>query len=116
MYRVVAGLKIGKPGYKEIVITPKPDGRLNYAKATYESRYGRIESGWKLDKNHLKVNVVIPPNTTAMIVLPKTTVDNVFETGKLLSKKIEKAKEIDDNVVFEVGSGKYEFDVVQVKE
>lgn len=115
MYRVVAGIEIGKPGYKQIIISPKPDARLGYAKATYDSRYGRIESGWKLDGNHLKVNVVIPPNTKAKIILPKTTISRVAENGKSISHTFENAREIDGDVVFEVGSGKYKFDVTQVK-
>ncbi|HKB45073.1 MAG TPA: family 78 glycoside hydrolase catalytic domain, partial [Chitinophagaceae bacterium] len=42
MYRVVAGIEIGKPGYKHILIQPQPDKRLRYAKASYESDYGQI--------------------------------------------------------------------------
>ena len=115
MYRVVAGIEIGKPGYEQIIISPKPDAKLGYAKATYESRYGRIESGWELDDNHLKVNVVIPPNTRAKIILPNTTLSQVAENEKSISLKFKDAKELDGNVVFEVGSGNYEFDVIQVK-
>lgn len=115
MYRVVAGLEIGKPGYKQIIISPQPDARLGYAKASYESRYGLIKSGWKLKNHHLKVNVVIPPNTTAKIILPKTMLDKVKENGKPILRKFENAKELNGNVIVEVGSGKYEFDVVQVR-
>ena len=50
MYQDVAGIRIDDPGYKRISIFPQPDPRLNYAKATYESPYGEIESGWKFDK------------------------------------------------------------------
>jgi len=116
MYRVVAGLEIGEPGYKKIIISPQPDARLKYAKATYESRYGPIKSGWKLEGNQLKVNVVIPPNTTAQIILPKTTLANVVENKKPLLLKYKNVKEIDGNVVFKVGSGNYEFDVIQIQQ
>ena len=30
MYRVVAGMEIGKPGYKHILIQPQPNSRLDY--------------------------------------------------------------------------------------
>ncbi len=116
MYRVVAGIEIGKPGYKQIIISPQPDIRLGYAKATFESKYGRIESGWELNDKKLKVTVVIPPNTTAQINLPNTRIDNVIEGGKPILSKFKNIKELNSNVVFEVGSGNYEFDVIQIQQ
>lgn len=70
MYRVVAGLEIGAPGYKHIRIQPQPNSKLFYAKASYESLYGTITSGWEQQGNTLLVAVTIPPNTTATILLP----------------------------------------------
>ncbi len=115
MYRVAAGLEIGKPGYKKIIIQPHPDARLGYAKATYESVYGKIESGWKIEKDHLKMKVVIPPNTTAKIILPNTKIANVSERGKPISKIFNNTLESDGNVELEVGSGDYEFDINRFK-
>jgi alpha-L-rhamnosidase len=111
MYQVVAGIRIGAPGYKRILICPQPDPRLNYAKATYESEYGEIESGWKFEDGGLKVNVTIPPNTTAEITLIKTTLANVKESGKPITQTFKNAKEEDGNVILEAGSGKYTFTV-----
>lgn len=70
MYRVVAGIEIGEPGYKHIIIQPHPDKRLAYAKASYESVYGKITSGWEIKGDSTVVNVTIPANTTATIILP----------------------------------------------
>jgi alpha-L-rhamnosidase len=109
MYRVVAGMEIGSPGYKQIIIKPQPDARLDYAKATFESSYGKIESGWEINDGILKVSVVIPPNTRAEITLPKTSLGKVTENGKPIAQIYRQAKEINGNVVLEVGSGSYEF-------
>jgi alpha-L-rhamnosidase len=59
-----------------------------------------------------KINVSIPPNTTAEIHLPTTDKDQVRESGKPLSQIPEvklKAGERASAVVLEVGSGEYEF-------
>jgi len=109
MYRVVAGMEIGAPGYKKIRIQPQPDARLDYAKATFESSYGTIVSRWKIDDGDLEVEVVIPPNTTAEITLPRTNMTKVKVDGQPLSKVFDNAREVDGHVVVAVGSGAYHF-------
>ena len=47
------------------------DDHLYEAKAAYESMYGEIRSGWKLDGDTLVWNFAIPANTTAHITLPQ---------------------------------------------
>jgi len=46
MYRVMAGIEIdpAEPGYKHILIQPQPGGGLTYAKASFDSMYGRVAS------------------------------------------------------------------------
>jgi alpha-L-rhamnosidase len=87
MYRVVAGIQIDevKPGYKHMVIEPRPGGGLTYARASVETMYGLVAAGWEKTNDKLTVKVQIPANTTATVKLPG---------GK----------------VQEVGSGQYEFE------
>lgn len=121
MYRVITGLDTGTPGYKHILIKPYPDSRMDYARAVYESPYGRIESGWEIENGILKVQVVVPPNTTAEIVLPKTTLSKVTVRNKPIAQVFQQATEKDGNVRLEVGSGEYSFEyntslAVKIKE
>ena len=113
MYRVVAGIEIDEkaPGYKHILIRPQPGGELNYAKASVESVYGHVESGWKIVDGKMKLRVEVPPNTTATVRLPKAKLEEVSEGGKPLSGREEfrGVKQAQDYVVVEVGSGSYEF-------
>ena len=60
-----------KAAFKEFTLAPIPGGELTYAKAAYESMYGEIRSGWKLDGDTLVWNFAIPANTTAHITLPQ---------------------------------------------
>lgn len=114
LYRVVAGLDIDeqKPGYKHIMIRPHPGGGLTHAKARHDSLYGPIESGWSLKAKKMRVNIEIPPNTTATVRLPKSKPSNIKESGKSLDKieAITDIRQDGDTVIMRVGSGRYSFE------
>lgn len=71
LYRVAAGIEIdeAQPGYKNIIIAPHIGGDLDYVKASYESIYGTIVTGWNKNENQVELSVCIPANTTAAIKL-----------------------------------------------
>lgn len=79
MYRTIAGINsvAADPGYKTIVIAPKPGGKLTKASAELETVYGTVKSAWVLENNILKLDVTIPANTRAKIVLT----DSSHEVG-----------------------------------
>ncbi|RYY33287.1 MAG: alpha-L-rhamnosidase, partial [Sphingobacteriaceae bacterium] len=70
MYQNIAGIQVGEPGYKKIIIKPLIGGKLTWAKGSYDSRYGKIVSNWAITNNKLNLDVTIPPNTTADIYVP----------------------------------------------
>ena len=72
MYSVVAGIGLDEahPGYKHIVIAPHPGGGLSYARASVDSEYGKLASGWELADGKLKLKIEIPPNTGATVKMP----------------------------------------------
>lgn len=111
MYRVVAGVEIGKPGYKHLLIQPQPTDRLTYAKVSYASAYGELKSGWEHTGETMVVRVTVPPNTTATIRLPKADASQTTEGGKPLNQvsDLQNVKAEGDAVTMEVGSGSYEF-------
>ncbi|WP_254161434.1 glycoside hydrolase family 78 protein [Chryseosolibacter histidini] len=73
MYRVIAGIQEASPGYKKIRIAPQPGGNLTNASASLQTLYGEVRSSWKIENGMLKVDVVIPANTKAEIILPKAS-------------------------------------------
>ena len=113
MYRVAAGIEIDEkaPGYKHILIEPRPGGGLSYAKASVESVYGRAASGWKIEGGKLTLSVEVPPNTTATVRVPGAKLSDLNENGKAIAGRPEfsGAKQEGDAVVVEVGSGSYVF-------
>jgi alpha-L-rhamnosidase len=114
MYSVVAGIAIDEkePGYKHVLIQPHPGGGLTFAKASIETMYGRVASDWKADGNKMTLQIEIPPNTRATVLLPDTTVADTSESGKALSedKDISNVHQAEHAVSLDVGGGTYVFE------
>jgi alpha-L-rhamnosidase len=113
MYRYVAGINPveDKPGFRHIKLTPMPDYRLKYAKATYNSTVGVYESQWEItEEGNLSFKFVIPFNASATLVLPDAKLENVKVNGKTLKDTELKSNQSNKNVAVELTSGSYEFD------
>lgn len=112
LYRVVAGIEIGKAGYKHILIQPQPTAKLSFAKAHFESNYGRIESNWERKAGKMSLSVRIPANTTATIILPDAKLSDLTEGGKGVSESADFRNIRTDAkaVKVDVGSGVYVFE------
>lgn len=109
MYRVSAGIEAGSPGYKHIIIQPHPTDKLEFARASYQSVYGLIKSGWERKDGHTIVKLSIPANTRATILLPVADVAQIMEGGKPLSENFTQVTTKDGLVSIEAGSGDYSF-------
>jgi alpha-L-rhamnosidase len=71
LHRHTAGIRLGDdPAYRSFRIEPVPGGGLASASAAHESPYGRIESAWTLVDGVLRLDVLVPPGTSAEVVLP----------------------------------------------
>jgi alpha-L-rhamnosidase len=69
-YQTLAGIRPAAPGFKKILIKPAVVGDLTWVKAHFDSPYGRIVSNWKVEGSQFTMDVTIPANTTATIVVP----------------------------------------------
>lgn len=70
MHRVVGGLAPGAPGYRRIRVAPVPGGGLTWARTAHVTPYGRAEVSWELTDHEFRLDVVVPPGTTAQVTLP----------------------------------------------
>lgn len=69
LFDTVAGIRVS--GENRFTIAPVPGGTMTYAKAGYDSIYGRVESGWeKTEDGTVQFTVTIPTNTAAEVILP----------------------------------------------
>lgn len=71
MYEKLAGINPLKPGYKEIRIQPRFIKGITSVDASYDSVYGMIRSAWSCKEGKITVDVTVPANTTAQILLPE---------------------------------------------
>ena len=58
VYRHVAGLSptLDAPGYREVVVAPKPSRSIGWARAAIESSFGAIRIDWRLgDEDELAI-------------------------------------------------------------
>ena len=77
LHRTVAGLAPADVAYRQLNIHPVPGGRLTWARAKHLTPYGLAESAWELRDGQFRLQVVIPPNTTASVTLPTGKVHRV---------------------------------------
>ena len=84
MWRHIAGLNPDdtRPGWKHFVVWPRPGGGVTWAKAEYDSIHGHIISSWRLEGTSFVLEVSIPANTSATVVLPAVDAASVTESGK----------------------------------
>lgn len=115
LYRCVAGLELDAdlPGYRHIIIRPRPGGGLRWARATYESLYGTIRVEWRRRPREFVLAVNVPPNTTATVILPAAHSHTVTESGVPLSKApgVSDVQCSEGTTRCRVGSGCYIFRV-----
>ena len=113
MYRVILGINNDDdhPGYEHFVLRPIPGGGLTWARGSYNSIRGRIESSWRTNGATFTERVTIPANTTATVYVPAKSLERVTESGVPASRStgVHFVRMEADAAVFEVQSGTYQF-------
>jgi alpha-L-rhamnosidase len=115
LYAVVGGIDLDpqQPGYKHIIMRPRPGGDLTSAIAELHSIYGPIRSAWMLnaERNTFDWRIAIPANTTATVYVPVTDDAKVREgdipAADALSVRFLRREEAAE--VYEVTAGEYHF-------
>ncbi|MBI5685967.1 MAG: hypothetical protein HZC54_12920, partial [Verrucomicrobia bacterium] len=81
------------------------------ADVRYDSIRGRIESAWKKSGDKLTLNVTIPANTTATVLVPAKSADTITESSKPLAKApgVKFLRMEGNRAVLEVEAGSYRF-------
>lgn len=68
LFKTMCGIHVD--GENHFVIAPRPGGSFTYAKASYQSIYGQVESCWRKEDGKCVAYITIPGNTTADVILP----------------------------------------------
>ena len=97
------------PGMKHFYIKPAFIKDLSFSNVDYQSRYGEIASHWERSNNGIDMQIELPCNTTATLILPGD-----FKAIRINGKK--KKKEgiyLKGNLSFELASGKHQIELNQ---
>jgi alpha-L-rhamnosidase len=122
-YRALGGINLGLggEGYRHILIEPNMVEDLNWASATIGTVHGQVSCSWKKKAGAISMDVVIPANSDAKVVVPEveemTDVSVkegdrvVWSAGKFVSGDpgVTAAVAGTHAVEFTVGSGYYHF-------
>lgn len=110
-YEYLAGIRSdpSDPGFKKIIMKPTVVGDLNYVSASYKSIHGKISSTWSIKNNIFSWDIIIPPNTEAILYVPSRSIENIKINGKkaLKNKVIDYLHQEMGCQIFRVGSGHY---------
>ena len=69
IFSELCGVKVY--GENHFVIAPHPGGHFTHASFSYDSIYGTVSCAWHIQEDgKYKFDIVVPPNTTADIILP----------------------------------------------
>ena len=112
LFGYVGGIQALAPAYTRVRIRPYPDVRLGHAEVSFASPVGTIVSAWRLRQHRLTLDLTIPVNVSAEILLPGTDPRAIRESGRPASAApgLRAAGQRDGCVVFEAGSGHYRFE------
>lgn len=67
VYGTAAGIRPAAPGYEKVRIAPIPDGRLDWLKASLETRHGLICSQWKKSDGMWRYEITTPVDAEVVI-------------------------------------------------
>jgi alpha-L-rhamnosidase len=82
MHRTVAGLSPGAPGYRRLVVRPRPPMALTRAAASHLTPYGEASVSWERSDGRLQLTVVVPVGSTAEVHLPGVELTSVVGHGE----------------------------------
>lgn len=119
MFRDLAGIDTDGEGFHQIRIRPRPpqpgsnpDNKpIDWVRASYDGPTGKIASAWKREGDRFELDVTIPANTTATVLLPAASADAITESGKPVRAAacVQIGEPSGGRVSLKIGSGRYQF-------
>jgi alpha-L-rhamnosidase len=94
-------------GFDRFTFQPQFLDGLGWVRCTYRSIRGPITCDWKREGDRVAIDLHVPVNTTAMLILP--TAGLITESGHTAtdSEGVEKVSERDGSAKLRLGSGRY---------
>jgi alpha-L-rhamnosidase len=101
------------PGYKRFLLQPGIVGEVNWARNSFNSPYGQIRSEWRYESGRFKLDLQVPPNSSALVSLPARSAEAIREQGRPLAKSagVRFVQMAGERAVLECASGHYRFEI-----
>jgi len=104
-YRYLAGIREDSAGYKTSIIKPYVPTEMTSISAETETKFGTISSAWEKTATCIKLDVVIPQNTTSTVYVPLLS-----ETAQVTaSDSAVRIGTEDGYAIYRVSAGNYSF-------
>ncbi|MRG45459.1 Bacterial alpha-L-rhamnosidase [Chitinophaga sp. SYP-B3965] len=102
LFKYLGGIRPDKehPGFQQFIISPQFMQDLDGVTLQTQSLYGKMVASWKRTGNTIQLDITIPGNTTAKIILPPGMKPDQLNGAKILEGNILSA-----------GSGNYRFTI-----
>ncbi|RIJ77304.1 alfa-L-rhamnosidase, partial [Nakamurella silvestris] len=113
MYETMAGVSAAQPGYKKSLIAPQPGAGIDHVDFSHDTRYGEVTSNWAKDGDNFDLDITVPANTTATVVIPAANIASVTESGTAVTAApgVTGVTDTGATVTAEVTAGTYSFTV-----
>ncbi|MEV0323273.1 alpha-L-rhamnosidase [Streptomyces sp. NPDC050658] len=103
MYANIAGIAPAEPGFRKVLVRPRPGAGVTEAEGRFDALYGPIATHWKTDSEGFRLTLTLPANTTAEVWIPAARRSQVtHETAEFLRME-------DGCAVFAAPSGTHRF-------
>ncbi len=120
-FKALAGISSKKPGWKKIKIKPFIPPDLKYVSASLNTIKGIVYSSWEKKNDSLKIVIKIPVGCISEIWIPIDNLECKIKEGNTIIWKngktfehvsgIEYKRKNENFVIFNIGSGYYQFKI-----
>ncbi len=81
MHQTIGGISPDGPGYRRLRFSPIPGRGVSSARCTLRTPYGSASCQWSFENPRIDLEIEVPPNTTAIVVLPGLNGDELPVTS-----------------------------------
>jgi alpha-L-rhamnosidase len=119
MFSTLVGIDTEKPGFGQLVIRPMPPSPgsnpdhkpIEWVRASYDSIRGPVAVAWKRSDDHFELDVTVPANASATVLLPTSDAARITESGQPLetASAVRLIGTRGDRAALAIASGTYRF-------
>ena len=114
MMRILAGIEPdeNRVAWERFSIHPRPGPQLASVRAEHDTVRGKIASAWSREGGEFRLDVTVPPNTSATVYVPAKDAASVTEGGAPLAQAAPHVRFVGmrgGEAVLDVAAGSYQF-------